>query len=344
VLVHAICATIARLIEDGTGKVPALAAASGENMRDLYDIVDIAADAGAVSVADLEPVASAIAPAVDRLAEFLEHHRRVLVLTGAGLSTGSGIPDYRDRDGVRRGKAPVQGPEFRRDEAVRKRYWARSMVGYPVLSRTRPNAGHRAIAELQRAGKLAAVITQNVDGLHQRAGSDDSTGSLIELHGNIHRVVCLACEATFTRDFVQAQLEQANPGMASTQAAPLPDGDAHLEPESLADFQVPTCLHCGGMLKPDVVFFGDGVPRHCSEGSQRLVDETDALLVIGSSVMVFSSFRLCRSAAQAGKPVVALNLGKTRADDLLAFKLEHTAEHLLPLLARKLVPGDPLPS
>jgi NAD-dependent SIR2 family protein deacetylase len=290
-------------------------------MRDLYDIVEIAA-----SVAP-----PAVEPAVDQL------------LTGAGLSTGSGIPDYRDRDGMRRGKAPVQGPEFRRDEQVRRRYWARSMVGYPVLSGTRPNAGHRAIAELQQAGKLSAVVTQNVDGLHQRAGSDAIPGGLIELHGNIHRVVCLACDATFTREFMQTLLEQANPGMASAQAAPLPDGDAQLEPESLADFHVPACVHCGGMLKPDVVFFGDGVARQCSEDSQRLVDESDALLVVGSSVMVFSSFRLCRSAAAAGKPVAAVNFGKTRADDLLSFKLEHAAEHLLPLLAQRLIASDRKP-
>jgi NAD-dependent SIR2 family protein deacetylase len=298
-------------------------------MRDLYDIGEIVAT----------DAPSAVEPAVEQLAEFLQRHRSVLMLTGAGLSTGSGIPDYRDRDGVRRGKAPVQGPEFRRDEAVRRRYWARSMVGYPVLARTRPNAGHRAIAELQQAGRLAAVVTQNVDGLHQRAGSGIVPGGLIELHGNIHRVVCLACHAAFTRDFVQAQLEQANPGMAGAQAAPLPDGDAQLEPASLEHFHVPGCAHCGGMLKPDVVFFGDGVARECSEGSQRLVDESDALLVVGSSVMVFSSFRLCRSAALAGKPVAALNLGRTRADDLLSFKLEHAAEHLLPLLARKLMPA-----
>jgi len=287
--------------------------------------------------------------AARQLAAFFERHATVLMLTGAGMSTASGIPDYRDRDGVRRGNAPVQGPDFRRHEAVRKRYWARSMVGYPSLARAEPNPGHRAIAALQAQGRLAGLVTQNVDGLHQRAGSAD----VVELHGSIHAVVCLDCGARFPRPLVQRLLEQANPGranpgranpgranpgpggasLAAAEARPLPDGDAQLEPAHLADFHLPLCVHCAGTLKPDVVFFGDGVERERAEAAQQQLARADALLVVGSSVMVYSSFRLCRQAAEAGKPVAALNFGMTRADHLLSWKAEAAAEQVLPLLA-----------
>ncbi|NML60182.1 NAD-dependent protein deacetylase [Massilia sp. RP-1-19] len=265
---------------------------------------------------------------IDHLAHFLTGHRRVLVLTGAGISTGSGIPDYRDKDGTRRGPTPVQGPEFRKFEATRRRYWARSMVGYPTLARAEPNAGHRALADLAANGAIGALMTQNVDGLHQRAGS---TG-VLELHGNIHSVVCLDCHARYTRAFVQGLLDEANPAMLGATARPLPDGDAQLEPEAPASFHEPFCVHCGGMLKPDVVFFGDGVPAERSRRALALMDDADALLVVGSSLMVFSGYRFCRMAAAAGKPIAAVNLGKTRADELLSLKLEAPAERILPQL------------
>jgi len=265
-----------------------------------------------------------------QLAAFLTHHANVLVLTGAGLSTASGIPDYRDKEGVRRGKMPVQGPDFRKYEAVRRRYWARSMVGWPALAQAVPNAGHRALAELEADGAIRAVITQNVDGLHQRAGS----ARLTELHGNIHQVVCLDCHAQFSRAFIQLLLEDANPGLARPPAVPAPDGDAQLEPEALELFRIPNCVHCAGTLKPDVVFFGDGVPSACTEQAFAQLARADALLVVGSSLMVFSGYRFCRMAAQAGKPIAALNLGKTRADDLLSLKAEACAEQLLPELVQ----------
>jgi NAD-dependent SIR2 family protein deacetylase len=266
---------------------------------------------------------------LDALAAFLTRNRHVLVLSGAGISTASGIPDYRDREGVRRGRMPVQGPEFRKSEAVRRRYWARSMVGWPTLAQAAPNAAHRAIAELQADGMLGPVMTQNVDGLHQRAGSH----GVLELHGNIHGVVCLDCHATFSRAFVQGMLEESNPlvtGAVAVVAAP--DGDAHVEPDALAEFHIPYCVHCGGMLKPDVVFFGDGVAPAATQRALDLVDAADALLVIGSSLMVFSGFRFCRMAAAAGKPIAAINLGITRADDLLTLKIDDSAERLLPAL------------
>ena len=261
-----------------------------------------------------------------RLADFIERHPGLLVLTGAGMSTASGIPDYRDKDGVRRGKAPVQGPEFRKLDSVRRRYWARSMVGYPTLAQAEPNAGHRALAQLAAQGRIGALMTQNVDGLHQRAGSE----SVLELHGNIHHVVCLDCHASFSRSFVQTMLVEANPGFATIDALPAPDGDAHLEPDLLADFYIPWCVHCGGMLKPDVVFFGDGVPAQRTSDALALMANADALLVAGSSLTVYSGFRFCRMAQQAGKPIAVLNLGKTRADDMLALKVVDSAETILP--------------
>jgi NAD-dependent SIR2 family protein deacetylase len=262
------------------------------------------------------------------LAAFLAQHGRVLALTGAGLSTASGIPGYRDKDGVRRGRMPIQGPEFRRSDAVRRRYWARSMVGWATMSRAEPNAGHRAMAELEACGHLASVITQNVDGLHQRAGSK----RLIELHGNLHHVVCLDCQARYTRASLQPMLERDNPELASVLAQPLPDGDAAVEPDALQDFRVPHCAACGGILKPDVVFFGDNVPPERTAHAMAEMEAADALLVVGSSLMVFSGYRFCRMAAAAGKPIAAINAGKTRADDLLALKLELPAQEVLPRL------------
>jgi len=262
------------------------------------------------------------------LARFLARHSRVLVLTGAGLSTASGIPGYRDKDGVRRGRTPIQGPEFRRNEAVRRRYWARSMVGWATISGAEPNAGHRAIAELEAGGHVHSVITQNVDGLHQRAGSK----RLIELHGNLHHVVCLACQARYSRAGLQPQLERDNPDLANQLAHPLPDGDAAIEPDALQDFRAPACTACGGVLMPDVVFFGDNVPPARTAHALAEMEAADALLVVGSSLMVFSGYRFCRMAAAAGKPIAAINAGKTRADDLLSLKLELPAQEVLPRL------------
>jgi len=268
----------------------------------------------------------------EMLAAFLARYPNTLVLTGAGLSTASGIPDYRDRDGVRRGRQPIQGPEFRKLDAVRRRYWARSMVGWPTLAQARPNAGHAALAALEYAGRIGPVLTQNVDGLHQQAGSR----AVLELHGNIHTVVCLDCRTLMPRALVQDMLETANPHLLGAMAVPLPDGDAQIEPESLGDFTLPVCPHCGGTLMPDVVFFGDNVPPARTAQALGLMEAADALLVVGSSLMVFSGFRFCRMAAAAGKPIAAVNLGRTRADDLISMKIEDSAEQLLPQVVRLL--------
>jgi NAD-dependent SIR2 family protein deacetylase len=264
-----------------------------------------------------------------RLADFFDANRRILVLSGAGISTASGIPGYRGRDGVRRGNAPVQGPEFRRLEAVRKRYWARSMIGYATMARAAPNPAHLALAQLQALGRIAHLMTQNVDGLHQRAGSTE----VLELHGSIHHVICLDCHASMARAEVQQMLVERNPDHAGVAAVAAPDGDAHVEPEDLARFILPHCPHCGGTLKPDVVFFGDGVAAATTLEAVRRVEDADALLVVGSSLMVFSGFRFARMAAAAGKPVASINLGITRADDLLHLKIDASAELVLPPIA-----------
>lgn len=265
------------------------------------------------------------------LADFLGRHRNVLVLTGAGLSTASGIPDYRDKYGVRRGRTPIQGPEFRRSEAVRRRYWARSLLGWPTLAGAAPNAGHLALAALERAGRIGGTITQNVDGLHQGAGST----RLIELHGNIHHVLCLQCGTRYARTAIQQRLLEDNPHMHSPEGVvkALPDGDAEVEPAALHTFQVPACTRCGGVLQPDVVFFGDSIPGERAQAALHAMVHADALLVVGSSLMVFSGYRFCRMAAQTGKPIAAINAGVTRADDLISLKVAAAAQDVLPRLA-----------
>lgn len=262
-----------------------------------------------------------------RLADFLERHPRTLVLTGAGLSTASGIPDYRDPDGTRRGKAPIHGPDFRKYEHVQRRYWARSMIGWPVLARARPNAGHRAIAGFEAHGRIGSVLTQNVDGLHGQAG----THGVLELHGNIHSVICLECAAWFPRAFVQGQLEDANPQMLGADATPLPDGDAAVEPAELASFRLPYCVCCGGTLMPNVVFFGDNVPPARTATALDQMERADALLVVGSSLMVYSGFRFARIARASDKPITVVNIGRTRADDILDIKIEASIAEVLPL-------------
>ena len=253
---------------------------------------------------------------------------RFALLTGAGLSTDSGIPDYRGPDSPPR--SPMTYQEFVREAGNRQRYWARNHIGWSHLRHADPNQGHYSAAELERRGYLTGLITQNVDRLHQDAGSSN----VVDLHGRYDQVVCLDCHAGFTRAFVQQQLQDANPAMAGVAARPLPDGDAQLEPEALAEFHIPWCVHCGGMLKPDVVFFGDGVPAARTADALASMEAADALLVIGSSLVVYSGYRFCRMAAAAGKPIAALNLGKTRADALLSLKVAQSAEQVLPALLR----------
>ncbi|GGS33236.1 NAD-dependent protein deacetylase [Streptomyces nojiriensis] len=234
----------------------------------------------------------------------------VLVLSGAGLSTESGIPDYRGAGGSLRRHTPMTYQEFTTSIHARRRYWARSHLGWRTFGRARPNAGHRAVAAFGRHGLLSAVITQNVDGLHQAAGSQD----VVELHGSLNRVVCLSCGAFSTRRELARRLEEANAGFEPVAARLNPDGDADLTDEQAGDFTVLPCSECGGILKPDVVFFGENVPPHRVERCRELVDAATSLLVLGSSLTVMSGLRFVRQAAQAGKPVLIVNRDPTRGD------------------------------
>ena len=259
-----------------------------------------------------------IATDATRLAKWLDTRTRITVITGAGVSTGSGIPDYRDSDGNWKRSAPVQYADFVGSEAVRRRYWARSLAGWPMFVAARPSAAHLALARLGATGRVHALITQNVDGLHQRAGSHD----VIDLHGRLDVVRCLQCERRTDRSAFQTRLREANPGWDASPARMAPDGDADLADVDFSSFVVPACTTCGGVLKPDVVFYGESVPRDCSEAAMEAALAADGVLVAGSSLMVWSSFRLVRAAARAGIAVVAVNRGRTRADDLLAIKCD----------------------
>ncbi len=267
------------------------------------------------------------------------HHRQVVqllergnvvVLTGAGLSTASGIPDYRDREGRWKRKQPVGHREFLASAAVRRRYWARSFLGWPVVGQAQPGRGHRALADLEARGRIALTVTQNVDGLHQKAGSR----AVLELHGGVACVVCLACCGHYPRSEVQDWMRAANPAFADVMATAAPDGDADAAEGFDESFAAPDCPACGGMLKPEVVFFGDSVPKARVGAVSTAIDAAAGLLVVGSSLMVYSGYRFAEYAHRQGKPVMAINLGMTRADHLFAAKVERDCgESLASMLA-----------
>ena len=252
------------------------------------------------------------------LRDFFDAHQRLFVLTGAGCSTGSGIPDYRDGSGAWKRSPPVNFAAFMGSEAVRQRYWARSLIGWERLRIAKPNFAHKSLAAMEARGKISLLVTQNVDGLHQAAGSLN----VLDLHGRIDALRCMNCGAPFSREKFQAELARLNPDFVDLQAAHAPDGDADLESVDFSRFRVPPCPACGGVQKPDVVFFGESVPRERVEAAYQAVRAADAVLVVGSSLMVYSGFRFVEEAARLKKPCAAINLGRTRADALLSFKVE----------------------
>ncbi|MGB1563177.1 MAG: NAD-dependent protein deacetylase [Sinimarinibacterium flocculans] len=270
------------------------------------------------------------------LHRFVEDHPRLFVLTGAGCSTASGIPDYRDADGAWKRTPPVTWQAFMRDPATRRRYWARSLLGWPMLAQARPNAAHSALAALEHAGRVHCLLTQNVDRLHQCAGST----RVIDLHGRIDRLRCTGCRTESSRADYQQLLRQRNPRWSRREAAMAPDGDADLHGADFTDFDVPDCPHCGGLLKPDVVFFGENVPQQRVDAAMQALAESDALLVVGSSLMVWSGYRFTRAAADAGLPIAAINLGRTRADPLLRLKVERACDVALTALTARLDAAD----
>ena len=251
------------------------------------------------------------------LTEFIAGHERIFVLTGAGVSTASGIPDYRDDSGNWKLQQPMEYREFVERHEARQRYWTRSFIGWQRFRHARPNRAHQALARLEQLNRLTRTVTQNVDGLHQRAGSRQVT----ELHGSLATVSCLACGAAIERVSMQQRLSERNPLLTELSARIAPHGDAYLNGFDASGIDVPGCTSCGGILKPQVVFFGESVPAARVEECFDALASADAMLVVGSSLMVYSGFRFVRAAQRADIPIAAINLGKTRADELLTLKI-----------------------
>ncbi|HEU0101289.1 MAG TPA: NAD-dependent protein deacetylase [Mycobacteriales bacterium] len=255
----------------------------------------------------------------------------VVVLSGAGLSTESGIPDYRGPTGAARPSSPMTYQSFTGDPAARQRYWARSHLGWRLMARARPNDGHRAVTRLQEFGLLAGVVTQNVDGLHSAAGTRD----VVELHGSLAQVVCLGCGRRTARTELDDRLREANRSWQAQVLGVHPDGDVDLAEHELAGFRPVDCVVCGGVLKPDVVFFGETVPGDRVARCYALVERAGALLVLGSSLTVMSGYRFALRAAKIGVPVVIVNQGPTRGDAIADLRLDAPLGQLLPELARR---------
>lgn len=266
------------------------------------------------------------------LLEFMRPRSRVMVITGAGISAASGIPTYRDDSGTWQRSSPIQHQEFLRSESCRRRYWLRSTVGWPAVANARPNRAHQVLAALEAAGKLSLLVTQNVDRLHQRAGHRQ----VVDLHGRLDRVICLDCGHIESRDDIQQRLLTRNPNLQHLQAPLAPDGDAEVENNMISAIEDPRCSRCDGIPMPDVVFYGGSVPKPRVAQIQSTLEQSDGLLVVGSSLSVFSAFRFCQSARQLGIPIVAINRGITRADELLTFKVEQDCGEALEWLAANL--------
>jgi NAD-dependent SIR2 family protein deacetylase len=267
-----------------------------------------------------------------KIASMLAASRRCVVLTGAGVSTESGIPDYRDRMGAWKRSPPMSYQEFIGSHAARQRYWARALVGWRLFHGVEPNRAHHALAKMEQAGAVHTLITQNVDGLHQRAGSRN----VLDLHGGIDQVECLDCKRTSAREGMQAELARRNPAWTALHAEMAPDGDALLEQVDFASFQLPWCEHCAGPLKPAVVFFGENVPQARVASAYEAVRGADLLLVAGSSLMVMSGHRFVREARSRATPIAVINIGRTRADGEVAIKVEASCGDALQWLAAAL--------
>ncbi len=265
---------------------------------------------------------------VAELARFIETNTPAVALVGAGLSTDSGIPDYRGLG--RSPRVSVEHRSFIAHAYVRQRYWARSFAGWPRFANARPNLGHQTLATLESAGLLRGVITQNVDGLHQAAGSH----RLVELHGSLSRVRCLSCGDFEARATLQERMATLNAGRAPAEITMAPDGDADLDAREIEGFVIPACMTCQGVLKPDVVFFGDNVPVAVTGEAWRLFDEARCLLILGTSLAVWSGLRFARRAASSKLPVVIINRGPTRGDDVATLRIDAPLGEVLPELAR----------
>ena len=253
---------------------------------------------------------------IDALARLITDNQPVTVLTGAGISASSGLPVYRDASGNWIHSEPIQGPGFRASEKARQRYWCRSYFGWQSFSAASPNNAHKDLAILEKNNLITTVITQNVDGLHQRAGSE----STVALHGNLSEVICLNCGDITQRAELQKRLQSNNPEFLKIEFEVAPDGDAIVDDTHIEKFNTAACVTCGGVLQPYVVFYGDNVPKLRVQHCMQRVLESRLLLCIGTSLMVYSGFRFCKAAKEAGIPVVIINNGVTRADDLASLK------------------------
>jgi NAD-dependent SIR2 family protein deacetylase len=266
-----------------------------------------------------------MAPDIQALGTFIASSESLAVLSGAGISTASGIPDYRDRNGDWKHSQPIQYGDFMRSAAARRRYWSRSYVGWQRFRSAQPNAAHQALARLEKDGKIDTIITQNVDGLHAEAGSR----AVIDLHGDLSKIRCTDCGMVTERDGFQMQLAAANPEWSAEALVYRADGDAELAEDDAGNFSVPGCKACGGIVKPDVVMFGEAVPKDRVASAMDAVDRASALLVIGTSLMVFSGFRFARRASEAGKSIAIVNRGRTRADELASLKVDEDCSTVL---------------
>lgn len=256
-----------------------------------------------------------------------------MVLSGAGISTDSGIPAYRDANGQWLHSKPILYQDFVDQHTSRQRYWARSMLGWPRMQNNEPNVGHYALTQLQQAGFISALVTQNVDGMHQKAGSTQVT----DLHGRIDQVTCLSCRELRSRQQWQTELARLNPEWQTKViiAKDKPDGDVEFEQANYSDFEVPDC-DCGGIIKPEVVFFGESVSRDVVSSCREQLTRANALMVVGSSLTVFSGFRFVRWAAELDKPIIILTYGKTRGDDLASIKIEAGCSETLAAVSKLL--------
>jgi NAD-dependent SIR2 family protein deacetylase len=258
--------------------------------------------------------------------------RRIVALTGAGVSTESGIPDYRSPEALKRVRRPIHGPEFVRSAGLRRRYWARSMVGWPRFREARPGPAHLALARLEAAGVVTSLITQNVDRLHRAAGSRN----VIELHGALAETVCLDCGCIEEREPLQTRMCALNPAWLDGPSPMAPDGDADLPDELIEGFVTPACVQCDGVLKPNVVFFGHNVAKPLVEQAFATVDEAEALLVAGTSLTVFSGYRFLLRAAERGIPIAIVNRGPVRGEERATVKVEDGTGDTLSAVARQL--------
>ena len=270
-------------------------------------------------------------PLLDKLTTIVRG-KTLLVLSGAGISTDSGIPDYRGEDRRKTKRTPLLYQTFVSQEKAQQHYWARSVIGWPHIERAQPNNSHYILAELEARGKVTGIITQNVDGLHSKAGNK----KVIELHGSLAWVRCLNCKRLESRKHLQERLLDLNPDFSADAQELAPDGDAELDAKATASFYIPACLHCGGTLKPDVVFFGENVPKKKVLLAWDYLDKAELLLVLGSSLTVFSGYRFVARAVSQKKPVIIINKGKTRGDDDATLKLDTALAETLPALQTEL--------